>query len=370
MPTSHPVGPRQTAARPRTLTLLLLLLTAATPALALPAGASAMAKGLADEVTARGDDPTLRGEFFKVAKDANVTFARTFIHWDGKHAFPFPHEVASIRRMATEGAAAGIDTLFVSFNGELGTLYKTDARKVSLKRYRTLVRKSVAALKGLPVKLVWSPWNESNYQTQLPKKHGPEVWRKMQNIAYDEVKKQTPKALVVAGELAPYARSTKKSSNPGPFLREALGLDKSWKPRKGTRAKDYAVKADAFTIHSYDYKNNPAKRLRSNDMWTIRNLSTQRTLLRRAAKTKRIPGSAVKRLYITEFAYIFKTSSQTIPDTTAASWLQSAWNIAAKNGIRGLLWFNVRDPQAIFFSGLKDEAGNDRAVLPVFTNLK
>ncbi|WP_320671409.1 hypothetical protein [Patulibacter defluvii] len=370
MLTSLSGGSRPTPARSRTLTLLLLLATAATPALAAPAGASAMAKGLADEVTARGDDAGLRREFFQVAKDANVSFARTFLHWDAKHHFPFPHEVASIRRMATEGAAAGIDTLFISFNGELGTRYKTDARKVSLNGYRKFVRKSVAALKGLPVKLVWSPWNESNYQTQLPKKHGPEVWRKMQNIAYEEVKKQTPKALVVAGELAPYARSTAKSSNPGPFLREALGLDKNWRARKGTKAKDYAIKADAFTIHSYDYKNNPTKRLRSNDMWTIRNLATQRNLLKRAARTKRIPGTAIKRLYITEFAYIFKVSSQTIPDTTAATWLQSAWDIAAKNGIRGLLWFNVRDPKAIFFSGLKDEAGNDRAVLPVFTKLK
>jgi len=362
-----PTSRRSTPSRARlgALGVVLALLVG----LVVPSGASALSKGLMDEELARSDDQTLRDAFWAVGQSANVKFVRTFVNWDGRYAFPFPHEIDRVKRVAVEGAAHGVDTLFVSFNGELGKHYK-DAAKVPLKRYRAMVRKSVEQLRGVPLRIIWSPWNEANYQTQLPKKHGAETWRKMQNIAYDEIKKIDPKALVVAGELAPYARSLKKSSNPGPFLREALGLDKNWKARKGTRAKDYKIKADAITLHSYDYKNNPRKRLSSKDQWTIRNLATQRTLLKRAARTKRVSGTAIKRLYITEFAYIFRESSQTISDTVAATWLQSAWDIAKKNGVRGLLWFNVRDPEKIFFSGLVGPDNQPRAVLPVFQQLQ
>lgn len=370
---------RVPASRPWAARLSGLALVIALLGLLVPAGASAMSKGLMDEELARSEDQTLRDAFFTIGQGSNVKFTRTFINWDGKFAFPYPHEIERAARVAREGVARGVDTVFVSFNGELGTHYN-DAKKVNLKRFRTMVERSAremhAALKGVDVRLVWSPWNEANYQTQLPKKNGPATWRKMQNAAYAAVKKVAPKDLVVAGELAPYARSTAKSSNPGPFLRSALGLDKSWRSRKGTRAKDYSIKADAITLHSYDYLVDPRRRLSSKDKWTIRNLATTRSLLKRAARTKRIPGSAVKRLYITEFAYIFKPveptkpSSQTIADETGATWLKYAWDIAKRNQIRGFLWFNVRDPQAIFFSGLVDANNRARPALAAFQALK
>jgi len=333
-----------------------------------PSASAAIAKGLMDENLPRSDDPALRAEFFTEARKAKVSFARTFIHWDGTVDFPFPHEVESIRRMAIEGAANGISTLYVGFNGELGRRY-TDARQIDLGRYRTLVRKSVEALRGLPVRLVWSPLNEANYASQLPKRHGPEVWVKLQNIAYDEIKAVDPGAIVVAGELAPYARNKRTSTDPGLWWRRALGLTSKWRAQRGTDDADHTVKADAITLHAYDYKVDPNKRLRSEKQWTIRNLATQRRLLARAAKTGRLTRVATKRLYITEFGYLFR-GSQRIGEARAATYLRRAWRIAKRNKVRSFLWFQVRDPGAVFFSGLRDGDGNDRKVLEAFRSLR
>ncbi|MCK9249889.1 MAG: cellulase family glycosylhydrolase [Solirubrobacteraceae bacterium] len=361
----HPVRrPARTVAH-----LLVLLAVAVGAAVALaPSSAHAMAKGLMDENMPRNGDDATRLEFYTVAAESNVKFLRTFVHWDGKHDFAFPHEIESIRRMANEAPHIQIDTLFVGWNGELGRRYK-DARRVPLNRYRKMVRQTVKALQDVPIRIIWSPWNEANYQTQLPKKHGPEVWRKMQNIAYDEIKKIDPDALVVAGELAPYARNKRTSTDPGLWLRRGLGLNAAWKPLRGTKRKDYEVKADAITLHSYDYKNDPAKRLSSKYEWTIRNLSKTRSILKKIGRTKRIRARAVERLYITEFGYIFK-GSQAISEEQAATWLERSWNIAKRNKIRGMLWFQVRDPERVFFSGLRTAEGVDRAVLPVFRTLE
>ncbi|MGE4425460.1 MAG: hypothetical protein AB7G37_03295 [Solirubrobacteraceae bacterium] len=367
-----PVGVRPSVARPSrrpgSHAWFVAALALLAGLVAAPSASAAIAKGLMDENLPRSDDPALRAEFYAEARKAKVTFARTFIQWDGTVDFPFPHEVESIRRMAVEGAANGIHTLYVGFNGELGSTY-TDARQIDLVRYRTLVRRSAEALRGLPVRLVWSPLNEPNYQTQLPKKNGPEVWVKMQNIAYDEIKAVDPDALVVAGEMAPYARNKRKSTDPGLWWRRALGLTSKWKARRGSDDEGHTIKADAITLHAYDYKNNPAKRLRSEKQWTIRNLGTQRRLLRRAAKTGRLPRVATKRLYITEFGYLFR-GSQRIGEARAATYLKRAWRIAKREKVRSFLWFQVRDPGAVFFSGLRDADGKDRKVLDTFRSLR
>lgn len=348
------------------------MLASAVPLIAAP-NASALSKGLMDENLPRNDDPVQRAEFFDVAKRANVKFVRTYIQWEGKTSHPAAHEIDSIKRYALEAKANGIDTMFIGFNGliaaEEGGGFD-DGRDISLKRYRLLVQRSVAALKDLEtagVRLVWSPMNEANIYTLFPKKNGPETWRKMQNIAYEEIKKATPKAMVVAGELAPYARNP-RSTNPGTWVQRGLGLDSKFKPRKGTRAKDFAIKADGWTLHSYDYKVDPAKTLRSDTMWTIRNVARTKALLRKIARTKRVPASAVSKLYITEFAYIAEGGQSTSEENSAA-WTKKAWDIAKKNDVRGFLWFQVRDPKDIFYSGLKTIDGDERLVFPVFLGL-
>lgn len=349
---------------------LLLVLASAVPLLVAAPSASALAKGLMDENLPRSDDPARRAEFFDVATKAKVQFVRTYLQWEGKTSAPAAHEIAAIRRYAQEAVANGIDTMFIGYNGLIATPQGggfDDARDLSLNRYRLLVRRSVAALKDLRIRLVWSPLNESNIYQLFPAKNGPEVWRKMQNIAYEEIKKQTPSAMVVAGELAPYARNP-KSTDPGRWIQRGLGLDGSFRPKKGTRAKDYAIKADGFTLHSYDYKVDPARTLKSDTKWTIRNLARTRGLLRKVARTKRMPAAAADRVYITEFAYLAE-GGQAVSEDQSASWTQKAWNIAEKNRVRGFLWFQVRDPTEIFYSGLKSIDGDERKVYPVFLGL-
>ncbi len=359
--------PRRSARR-RAARLTLALLALAAPAVALPSSAAALDKGLMDETLPRSDDPAQRAEFFGVARQAGVSVARTYLHWDGTTDFPFPHEIDSIRRMAEEGAAHGITTLFVGINGELGRRY-ADARQIDLEAYRRMVRRSVEALRGLPVRLVWSPVNEANFASQMPKRNGAETWRRMQNLAYAEVKALDPSALVVAGELAPYARNARNSTHPGQFWRQALGLTSDWKRRAGTSDAEYAVRADAVTLHSYDYLEDPRSTSRSTTRWTIRNLGTTRRLLARAAQTGRLPRVAAKRLYITEFAYLAE-GKQRISEQRAATYLRRAWQIALRERVRTFIWFQVRDPPAIFPSGLRTRDGRDRPVLDVFRTLR
>jgi hypothetical protein len=349
---------------------LLLVLASAVPALIAAPSASALSKGLMDENLPRSDDPARRAEFFDVAKRANVKYVRTYLQWEGKTSAPAAHEISSIRRYAEEALENGIDTMFIGYNGLIAASQGggfDDARDISLNRYRLLVRRSVAALKDLKIRLVWEPINEANIYQLFPRTHGPEVWRKIQNIAYEEVKKQTPDAMVVAGDLAPYARNP-KSTDPGRWMQQALGLDAKFRPKKGTRAKDYAIKADGFALHAYDYKVDPAKTLRSDTQWTIRNVARTRTLLRRIAGTKRMSAAAADRVYITEFAYLAE-GGQAVSEEKAAAWTKKAWDIAGKNGLRGFLWFQVRDPTEIFYSGLRTIDGDDRLVFPVFVGL-
>jgi hypothetical protein len=368
---SPPAFTRHLSASQRALVLLLLLLAGAIPALVAAPSASALSKGLMDENLPRSDDPAQRAEFYDVAKRADAKFVRTYIQWEGKTSHPAAHEIESIRRYATEASALGIDTMFIGFTGlisaEEGGGFD-DAEDISLTRFRLMVQRSVAALKDLKIRLVWSPVNEANIYSLFPKKNGPKIWRRMQNIAYDEIKAQTPDAMVVAGELAPYARNP-RSTNPGTWVQQALGLDRNFRSKKGTKAADYRIKADGWTLHSYDYKVDPSRRLNSTTQWTIRNVAQTRGVLKKIARTKRVSASAVNKLYITEFAYIAE-GSQSTSEENAARWTQKAWDIAKRNDLRGFLWFQVRDPKDIFFSGLKTIDGDERKVFPVYLNLK
>lgn len=368
MPTTLNVAPKATT-RVRVALLGLLLTVLALLPLAAPSGAQAMDKGLMDETLARSDNAANRARFFKAVKASKVKFVRTYIEWDGEHQFPLPNEILPIRRLAMEAKAAGVTTLHVDFTGTLGTKYD-DAREIDLEKYQALVASTVTVLKDLPINIVYSPWNESNYGVLLPLENGPEVWRKMQNFTYDIVKALQPEAKVAVGELAPYARNKRLATDPGVFLRKALGLSASLKPLKGTTNAEYAVKGDVFTLHPYDYKRDPNKKRKSKTVWTVTNLPQTISTLKKIARTGRLSAEAPKNVIGTEFAYLAGTS-QKISEKKAATYLGRAWRKAKRAGLKGFLWFQLKDPPTgTFKSGLTTNTNRERRVLKVFKRLK
>ena len=149
-----------------------------------------------------------------------------------------------------------------------------------------------------------------------------------------------------------------------------LGLNKNWKATG--KSKTYTVKADAVSLHTYDFKANPSKKRANRDDWTQGNLSYAKADLKKAARTKRLPSKAVSNLYLTEFAY--KTSgSDRIPVSRAKSYLKTAWSIAKKQKVKSFLWYQLRDPKSrdeLWQSGLKTSSGSSRSTWTTFRGLK
>jgi hypothetical protein len=367
-----------------TLALATTAASAAFLAPALPASA-AVTKGLQDqEMTV--NQPGLTPAFLTAAQEANVGLVRFNTRWDGQASAPDPAQVAAIKAFAAKAAAAGIGSIEVSPNisGDASFNPRGKGRgpkatdKISQDAYRAYIRALATALKDVPVARFYSAINEPNWFRHIPQRGGAILYRRLHNIAYEEIKAVDPAAKVLFGELLPYARPTSKSyphgqsADPGAFVREALGLTKSWKGRGRTAS--YAVKADGVSLHTYDFQADPSRKSskRGRDAWVHANLDWAKADLRKAARTKRLPSAAAKRIYLTEFAY--KTSgSDKLSTSKASSYLKKAWTVAKKQKVRSFLWYQLRDPTStdeLWQSGLQTRDGGVRSTWTTFKSLR
>jgi len=127
----------------------------------------------------------------------------------------------------------------------------------------------------------YSIWNEPNWHTWLsPGRTAAAQYRKIYLAAYSAIKRADRNAKVVLGELAPQARPG-ASTAPLRFLRDVLCVDSSWHKRKGCGT----VRADAVSLHPYDYKNPPTyKKVPKDDVTigTVNRLTSALARLRRA----------------------------------------------------------------------------------------
>jgi hypothetical protein len=364
----------------------LLTATAAISAVALvPAGAAnaKVVKGLQDqEMTV--NHPELTSAFYTDAKAAKVGMLRFNTSWNGKDSAPNPGQVAAIRGAIVQGVQNGIGAVEISpnisgdksFNPRGKGKGPTAASKVSSTAYTSYIRTLATQLEGTGAALYYAPINEPNWYQHLPKRGGAALYRKLHNIAYTQVKAVNPRNKVLFGELLPYDRPLSKnypngqSTDAGTFTREVLGLKSNWKGSGST--KTYTVKADGVALHTYDFKTDPRKKRSDRDDWTMGNLSYAKSDLKKAARTKRISSSAVKAIYLTEFAYKTKGSDK-ISTSKAATYLKRAWSIAEKQKVRAFLWYQLRDPQSTgesWQSGLKTRTGGTRSTWTAFRGLK
>ncbi len=373
----------------RTRASIALVTVAASAAVALPATSAhaAPAKGLQDqEMTV--NNPLLREQFLKDAKSAKVTLLRFNTRWNGKSSLPDNWQIAAIRDTIAQARHYGIKQVLIaptvvngaSFNPRGKRRGPTASSKISSRAYKTYIQTVATEFDKVSegIEMLYAPLNEPNWYRHLPKRGGPQMYRRLHNIAYDEIKKIDKDAKILFGELAPYARPKSRnyphgqSTDPGVFVRQVLGLNRSWRATGSRRT--HEIKADGVSLHTYDFKADPRKRRTNRDQWTHTqaNISYAKTNLRRAARTKRLPASAVRNLYLTEFAY--KTSgSDRIPVGRASVYLNRAWAIAKRHNVKSMVWYQLRDPKSrseLWQSGLKTSSGSSRSTWNTFRRLK
>ncbi|MGE4428456.1 MAG: hypothetical protein AB7G37_18540 [Solirubrobacteraceae bacterium] len=373
-----------TRARATTVLVLTTLAAGVVPATA----GAAPSKGLQDADMAF-KHPQLQNELLLRATEAKVRMTRFNPRWDGQSRVPDAGQIAQLKAFAAKAVATGSSIKEVeiapyipggeSFNPRRTRKGPTAGSKISRTAYRVWLDALTKELADLPLKKYYTAINEPNWYSAIPRRGGATMYRNLHNDAYRIVKKNDPQAKVLFGELAPFARKASKNypvgraSDPGDFVREVLGLRSNWKA-KGSR-KRYTIKADGVALHTYDFKANPNKRLKDRDKWTQANLAYAKSDLRKAAKTKRIPSAAVKRIYLTEFAYKTRNAPKAdkLSESRASTYLRRAWTIAKKQKARSFLWYQLRDPQSTeetWQSGLLPREGDGGRLWRTFRGLK
>jgi hypothetical protein len=230
-----------------------------------------------------------------------------------------------------------------------GDKKKASNKNPSAKEYARFASDVAKHFKGRVER--YSIWNEPNWYSWLnPAKTGAKQYRALYTGAYSAIKRADPKAKVVFGELAPQARPG-ASYAPLRFMRDVLCVDTKWKKRKGCGT----VKADAVSLHPYDYRHKPTYKDVPKDDVTIGTVSRLTNALTRFRKAKALTTARGKEpaVHLTEFAY-FANGSLAFPRTTRAKYITQAFELARKNPkVAELLYFGLlQDPDKQWNTGL------------------
>jgi GH35 family endo-1,4-beta-xylanase len=185
----------------------------------------------------------------------------------------------------------------------------------------------------------YSIWNEPNWHTWLnPARTAARQYRALYTGAYSAIKRADPKAKIVFGELAPQARPG-ASYAPLRFMRDVLCVDARWRKRAGCGR----VRADAVSLHPYDYRRPPTSRNVPADDVTIGTVSRLTNALARLRRAKALstPKGAEPPVHLTEFAY-FAAGPLAFSRAKRARYITQAFEIARKNPkVAELLYFGL-----------------------------
>ncbi|MBE2318522.1 hypothetical protein DVA67_021255 [Solirubrobacter sp. CPCC 204708] len=212
----------------------------------------------------------------------------------------------------------------------------------------------------------YSIWNEPNWHSWLsPARTAAKQYRALYRGAYSAIKRADSRAQVSFGELAPQARPGAAYA-PLRFMRDVLCVDTRWRKRSGCGT----VRADAVSLHPYDYRHSPTyKKIPADDVTigTVSRLTNALTRLRRAKALSTSKGREPA-VHLTEFAY-FASGSLAFPRSTRARYITQAFELARKNPkVSELLYFGLlQNPEVQWNTGLLRPDGSPDAS---FTSLK
>jgi hypothetical protein len=180
----------------------------------------------------------------------------------------------------------------------------------------------------LPRVRLFQLWNEPNIRDYLDQGDGAAHYRQMMLAAHPAVHSVHEDNLLVAGGLGPFAGpGGRYGVHPLSFMREVLSED---------------VPVDVWSVHPYT-SGPPARRAGSRGDVSVGDLPEVRRILRRTGHG-RVP------LWITEFGWdSAPPDPKAVPVREHARWVDEAMYRMWRQGVRVLIWFQMRDnPKGTF----------------------
>ena len=241
---------------------------------------------------------------------------------------------ARARGMQVQMALTGPAPAWATGNKKRG-VYKPKYRYVE-----DFVEATAAHFRGLVFR--YSIWNEPNHVGWLaPLKNAPALYSQLYKAGYGAIKRIDPGAQVLFGETAPYASRRGSAMPPLQFLRGVFRANRSYKGRSR-----YALFADGFAHHPYDFGHKPSHRYPGGDNVTLATLGRLTNALNRLRKYRmlRSPSGDHLGVYLTEYGFM-QSGRYKIRDATRAAYLKQAFAMARRNSrVKQMLQFLLVQP--------------------------
>jgi hypothetical protein len=335
--------------------ILILALAATALALAAPSGAQAaagMELALQDDAVLVTNEYYGRDRGLDKAQQLGVSHIRVNVLWSAvvgssanRRSRPSTvnYDFTAYDQLVTAARARGLQVQIALTGPAPAWATGNKRRGVYKPKYRyfeDFVEATVSHFHSLVNR--YSIWNEPNHVGWLaPLRSGPGLYSQLYRVGYSAVKRHNPNAEVLFGELAPYASRRGSATPPLQFLRGVLRTNRSYKG-----SKKYALVADGFAHHPYDFGHKPTYRYPGGDNVTLATLSRLTGALNRLRKYKMLttPSGGHMPVYLTEYGFM-QSGRYKISDSRRAAYLKQAYTIARKNSrVRQLLQFLLVQP--------------------------
>ena len=341
--------------------------------LALPANAGAAA-GM--EVALQDDAVLVAGQYYgrdralRKADELNVTWIRVNVLWSSvvgssqnRRSRPshVKYDFSSYDQLVGAARARGFQVQ-MALTGPAPAWAAGDKKrgpyKPKYRYYEDFVEATARHFDGLVTR--YSIWNEPNHVGWLaPLASAPGLYSQLYKVGYSAIKRIDPGAQVLFGETAPYASRRGSATPPLQFLRGVLRANRSY-----DGSSRYALVADGFAHHPYDFTHPPGFRFPGPDNVTLATLGRLTSALDKLAASGllRTPAGGRLDVWLTEYGYM-RSGRYAIADARRASYLRSAYETARRNSrVRQMLQFLLVQPTSeyrFFDTSLLSRSGSE-----------
>jgi hypothetical protein len=332
---------------------------AATLALAAPSGAHAAANM---EIALQDDSVFVTSEYYgrdrglTKARQLGITHIRVNVLWAAvvgssanRRSRPshVHYDFTAYDQLVTAARAKGMEVQ-MALTGPAPAWATGDGRRgvyrPKYRYYEDFVEATATHFNGLVAR--YSIWNEPNHIGWLaPLSSGPALYSQLYRVGYRAIKRISPDAQVLFGETAPYASRPGSATPPLQFLRGVLRASASY-----TGSSKYALLADGFAHHPYDFGHAPGYRFPGADNVTLATLGRLTQALDRLFESGLLqtPSGEPLDVYLTEYGFM-QSGRYRIPDATRATYLRQAYDMARHNSrVRQMLQFLLVQPSATY----------------------
>jgi hypothetical protein len=367
------------AACPTALRIVLIAVALVAVGATATAHAQTMRLGFLDGNFA---NPSVQAEFLGDAKDLGSTVARVPSGWSGiaptrpanptdpaDPAYRWTQTDAAVRATVSAGMepllsltsapawAEGPDrpSLSIARNGTWRPDIKAygEFGRALGRRYDGTYPDPLRPGRTLPRVRVFIPWNEPNLTLYLAPQwarqngravpEAPRHYRALVRSFHSGIHAAQSKAIVVAGALAPFGDNVAGSTRlpPARFLREMLCLDS--KLRRNSCGNGGNPRFDAFSHHPYSVRGPFSGALNKDDV-TVPDIKAKLTRpLRRAESLGLLGSKRARPMWVTEMSWDSRPDPDGLSTQRHAEWLAESLYVLARQGIRTITWYQVRD---------------------------